>query len=225
MQKLNTHKKGFSLVEIIVVLSIIGIMASVAAVGYITSIKNSRDQKRVVDLGRVQSALEAYRSNNVNGYYPNTNYAGLQTYLVVNNHFLTSLPMPTNGAVYTYQPVCDGLLKCTAYLLSTTMERTQTIYTIDQNGVTGAIVPTPTTVIIRNTPTPLPTRQPTNTPVPKATATPTLTPTPVVKNSPTPPNDPPACVPDGGSCSDGTECCSSVCNKGTCAAGVGGDGI
>lgn len=61
-------KKGFTLIEILVVATIIALLASGAAVSYSQFTKQSRDAKRKADLEQVRAALEMYRSNN-NAYY------------------------------------------------------------------------------------------------------------------------------------------------------------
>lgn len=62
--------KGFTLVEILVVATIIGLLAAGAAVSYSSISKNSRDAKRKADLEQIRAALEMYRSNN--NTYPTT---------------------------------------------------------------------------------------------------------------------------------------------------------
>ncbi len=63
-------KTGFSLVEILVVITIIGVLTSIAAVSYSSLSKNSRDAKRRSDLEQIRAALEMYRSNSPTGIYP-----------------------------------------------------------------------------------------------------------------------------------------------------------
>ncbi|PIR58360.1 MAG: hypothetical protein COU70_01305, partial [Parcubacteria group bacterium CG10_big_fil_rev_8_21_14_0_10_35_15] len=63
--------KGFTLVEILVVVTIIGLLTSIAAVSYSQFLKQSRDAKRKADLEQIRAALEMYRSNN-DAYYPGT---------------------------------------------------------------------------------------------------------------------------------------------------------
>lgn len=62
-------KKGFTLLELLVVISIIGILISVTAVTYSSITKNARDARRKTDLEEIRSAIELYRSDN--GEYPN----------------------------------------------------------------------------------------------------------------------------------------------------------
>jgi general secretion pathway protein G len=61
-------KKGFTLIEILVVITIIGVLATVGAGTYSTLTKNSLDARRKADLEEIRAALEMYKSNN--GLYP-----------------------------------------------------------------------------------------------------------------------------------------------------------
>ncbi|MFH0773336.1 MAG: type II secretion system protein [bacterium] len=61
-------KKAFSLVEILVVVTIIAFLASIAAVSYSRFVKQSRDARRKTDIEQIRAAIEIYR--NFNGVYP-----------------------------------------------------------------------------------------------------------------------------------------------------------
>lgn len=63
--------KGFTLIEILVVIVIIALVASVVILSVNNVRKKSRDTKRKVDLNAVQVALESYRVKNSS--YPTTN--------------------------------------------------------------------------------------------------------------------------------------------------------
>jgi len=63
-------KKSFTLIEILVVATIIGLLAAVSTISYSQLSKQSRDARRKTDLEQIRSALEMYRSNN--DQYPTT---------------------------------------------------------------------------------------------------------------------------------------------------------
>lgn len=56
--------RGFTLIEILVVVTIIGLLTLTAVVTYGAFLKQSRDAKRKADLSQIASAVEMYRSNN-----------------------------------------------------------------------------------------------------------------------------------------------------------------
>ncbi len=67
---MKTSLKSFTLVEILIVTTIIGILIGVGAVSYSVLTKNSRDARRKADLEQIRAALELYKSNV--GSYPTT---------------------------------------------------------------------------------------------------------------------------------------------------------
>ncbi len=66
--QLSKNNKGFSLIEILVVIAIIGILTSILVVNYNEARENSRDKIRKSDLKSLQLAIELYKSQN--GQYP-----------------------------------------------------------------------------------------------------------------------------------------------------------
>jgi prepilin-type N-terminal cleavage/methylation domain-containing protein len=67
--KMNLRIKGFTLIEMLVVVSIIGILAALATVSFSSTQKQARDTTRKSDLKQYQNSLEAYANKN-NGLYP-----------------------------------------------------------------------------------------------------------------------------------------------------------
>jgi type II secretion system protein G len=62
-------RQGFTLIEILVVATIIGVLSVAGVTSYTSINKRARDVKRKSDLEQVRSALEMYRTEM--GYYPN----------------------------------------------------------------------------------------------------------------------------------------------------------
>ena len=54
--------KGFTLIEVLVTVSIISILAAVIAINSVDAGKQSRDEKRQADIRNLQSALELYKN-------------------------------------------------------------------------------------------------------------------------------------------------------------------
>lgn len=107
---------AFTLIEILVVTTIIGILIATGATAYSMMSKTSRDARRKADLEQIRSALEMYRSNDVNSSYPLTN-PGLTALSSGSPKYLeTAITDPKTSAAYKY--VGSG----TDYTLSATLE-------------------------------------------------------------------------------------------------------
>lgn len=63
-------QRGFTLIEMLVVIGIVGLLASVVLVGLGNARKSGRDAKRISDLRSIQTGLEGYY--NQCGFYPGT---------------------------------------------------------------------------------------------------------------------------------------------------------
>lgn len=99
-------QKGFTVIEMLVVIVIIGILAAITAVSYASVQQRSRDTTRTSDIREVQKALEKYHA--ANGMYPsvgsdNTAYAltTLSTALVTPG-YLNKIPTAPSGLAYEY---------------------------------------------------------------------------------------------------------------------------
>jgi general secretion pathway protein G len=64
---------GFTIVELIIVVVVISVIATIIAVSYGTSQQKARNATRITDLKRMQDAVETYRAQN--GIYPSTSGA------------------------------------------------------------------------------------------------------------------------------------------------------
>jgi prepilin-type N-terminal cleavage/methylation domain-containing protein len=65
---LKKNRSGFTLVELLIVIAILGLLITGGLASYVSTQKYSRDQKRKLDLEKIKQALEVYRSEN--GRYP-----------------------------------------------------------------------------------------------------------------------------------------------------------
>jgi len=95
-------KKGFTLIEILVVVAIIGLLASIILVGLGSFRARGRDARRIADLREVQNALELYFTKY--GYYPQgSSWSALTSALIGAGIGVNSIPNdPTTGWNYGY---------------------------------------------------------------------------------------------------------------------------
>jgi prepilin-type N-terminal cleavage/methylation domain-containing protein len=88
-------KKGFTLLELLIVISIIGILITIATASYSSSQKKARNSRRMSDMKSVQNAAEQYYSDN-NAAYPTASTTFGVTYLPA------GWPSDPKPASYTY---------------------------------------------------------------------------------------------------------------------------
>jgi len=94
--------KGFTLIEILVVVAIIGILSSVILVGLNGARKQGRDARRIADLRQIQTGLELYFMSK-SEYPPNSNWATLKSNLIGAGIGISNVPDdPINGWSYGY---------------------------------------------------------------------------------------------------------------------------
>ncbi len=110
----NSSKKAFTLVEMLVVVAIIGMLASLIFGGLITSARaKARDARRIADLANIQSVLELYYSKF--GFYPEpqTNWEDFTTILTgpeigIGISKVPKEPLASVGKTYYYGRSTDG---------------------------------------------------------------------------------------------------------------------
>lgn len=112
MTKLSL-RRGFTLLELLVVIAVIGILIAMGSVAFATAQKKSRDARRRADMKVMQDAFEQYFADNTT--YAACNIMGSTTYLP------SGLPVdPKNSGSYVYE--CNGVAAsyCACALLEST---------------------------------------------------------------------------------------------------------
>jgi prepilin-type N-terminal cleavage/methylation domain-containing protein len=137
---IKNTKKGFTLIEILIVVAIIAILASVVLVGLGPTQQAGRDARRISDLSEAQNGLELYY--NKCGFYPGatgdtacaavtlgatgaTAYTAVGTAIEGANLGVSTWPQdPSNVAPHLYSYGTDGTasLAATSYVLGAVLE-------------------------------------------------------------------------------------------------------
>lgn len=97
-------RKGFSLIELLVVTTVIITLMAIGTVYYRGAQAKSRDNKRKVDLEQVRAGLEMYRSEE--DTYPVGSSWDNMTSTLVTDDYLPSAPTDPKG--YSYYYTSDG---------------------------------------------------------------------------------------------------------------------
>ncbi len=97
MMRFLRSKKGFTLVELMIVVAIIGILAGIAVPRYMNFIRRSRESATKGNIGAVRSALNIYYSD-LEGIYPARGADGDKTVAAPAGCGLLSTPFMGTGA-------------------------------------------------------------------------------------------------------------------------------
>ncbi len=114
-------KKGYTLLEILVVMGIIGILIAVSSSAFLSARLTARDARRKTDLEQIRGALETYKADK--NVYPGAqstptqssgNTSVLSVFLVSgNNQYISIIPSdPISTMQYYYIPTATGYYLC-----------------------------------------------------------------------------------------------------------------
>lgn len=102
----NSTKKGFTLIEMSMVLLVIGILATIVLRNIGGQSAIARDTKRIGDLRAIANYLSTYLGKN--GYFPNSRtWSELETALK-NSNIVDKLPRDPSGKNYDYYYCTDA---------------------------------------------------------------------------------------------------------------------
>ncbi len=155
-------QKGFTLVELLVVVAIIGLLAGIAIVSVNSVRIKARDARRIADIKQIQNALELY-NNEKGGLYPPTKAIkelgndvkeisanGFAAGNAANPTFLNVVPKdPTDVGEYQYQyQICGddtvgAIVTCPSYTINFATEGSSSL------GAAGNYKATPTGIVSR----------------------------------------------------------------------------
>lgn len=103
----HKNNRGFTLIEVLIVVFIIGLLASVVLVGLGAFRQRGRDARRIADLRSTQNGLELYYSKN--GLYPaSSDWTTLKNELTGAGIGVNNIPNDPSGGSTAYQYGSDG---------------------------------------------------------------------------------------------------------------------
>lgn len=107
--------RGFSLLELLIVIALIGILISLGSVSYSSAQKKTRDARRQADLKAISDAFEQYYVDNSGKYPTSASCTVSSTYLPV------GIPKdPKTGTAYTITCDATGSTYCSCSQLEGT---------------------------------------------------------------------------------------------------------
>jgi len=124
MKNASLKRSGFTLIEVLIVATIISLLASVGITSYSSFNQSSRDARRKADLEQVRGALELYRSNNSAYPTPGGTYglpfgtAGLSD---ATNTYMSKIPQDPKSSYSYFYTVDSG-----DYTIGSLLEGTST---------------------------------------------------------------------------------------------------
>lgn len=140
------HKKGFTLIELMIVISIVAVLVSIGTFAYFNSLKRSRDAKRKYDLSHISDALEIFYEDNrhyplAGDYYNSKNALCLPTNDCSQKIYMKLIPKdPKSNQDYMYETDISGSF----YRLYSNIESPDdTGQGVNQTGYEGNCNPSP----------------------------------------------------------------------------------
>lgn len=119
MERIDVKKffrsHGFSLLELLIVIALIGILISLGAVSYASAQKKTRDARRQADLKAIADAFEQYYAD-TNAKYPTSASCTVST-----SYLPAGIPTdPKTGVAYSITCDANGSTYCSCSLLEGT---------------------------------------------------------------------------------------------------------
>ena len=117
-------KKGFTLIESLVVITMMMVIVAIAVTSYASAGKKNRDNRRMADLERIRTALELFRQEDLGGSYPAVSGGKA---LNLNPDYIDVWPIGPKGGTDTY---IYSRPSAYSYIVNTTLETTGVGYSV-----------------------------------------------------------------------------------------------
>ncbi len=130
--KTRRRQGGFSMIELLVVATLIIILTMIGLVSYSKTLVNSRNARRKADLEVMRQALVLYKLDN--GRYPNQQGVHAEAVTIGSSYLQTAPLDPKNDATYFYQYDGTGtctVAGCTTFTLTARLESSATVYSVN----------------------------------------------------------------------------------------------
>lgn len=105
-RKLLKDEKGFTLIELMVVVVIIGILAAIAVPAFSDASDKAKVSKAKADLRTIESALEIYYAEH--GEYPDADSDNTLPDVLEDDGYIKTIPEDPWGHTYVYKPADDN---------------------------------------------------------------------------------------------------------------------
>lgn len=151
------HSKGFTLVELVIVIAVIGILAGLAIPHFLDSQAKTRSARAAADMRTLQSAVEQYMAagNNISDLTDDQKANGEKVFQeLVAKGFLYAVPTPPQGEYYwavadtrvTFNNCAYGIEKASSGIGSSENKRKITVSFL--NGLVGGNAGVPYSMFI-----------------------------------------------------------------------------
>lgn len=138
----RSSQRGFTLIEILVVMAIIGVLSAVAGGSYVNSRIRARDAERKSAIAQLQRALELYYNDHntypaaISGEIEGINWGDEFTDAVSGTVYMVQLPFDARQPAIQY--LYETNSSASKYRIYTRLENTDDMDTdLDGNGVAG----------------------------------------------------------------------------------------
>lgn len=118
----EVSSNGFTVIELLIAVSIVVMLATLALTNFVAQLPKGRDVKRKDNLSQIRRALEDYSTDERAGCYPPSLPACNQRFEKAGKVYLPSVPCdPRTAQSYQYSPTPSGSCP-TSYWLYATLE-------------------------------------------------------------------------------------------------------